>query len=260
MYFNIETITPERAKELLLNSRRNRRLNTGRVTTYANDIRNGKWTQSPEPICLDEEGKLTNGQHRLNAVILAGIPIQCAVAYNVPIDAVVDKGLERASGDALYMRGLVSKEMSSAKVIAIVNRYLTMLGRERVSDTDRAEFIISNQDNIAKTLRIAGVNARNSLCSRAPVASAILGALNSGVPDDVLVRFATVVNTGFMSNANESAAIVLRNCILNMALHGGTQSGNLCLISQMSIRDFSDGTPRKRNYSKLQPVYIKQAA
>lgn len=258
MYFKRETISPDRARELLARNIRNRRLNSKRVKMYSDDIKNGNWTESPFPICIDSEGNLIDGQHRLTAVVESGIPTIMTVAYNVPQDAVIDKGLERSTGDALYMRGLINKNMSSGRAVAIVNRYMAINGKEIISDTEKATFINTNEDKIEKAISISKTGTHQAICDKASIQTAILGALQHGVSESELRRFATVVNTGFMEQPSESAAIILRNYIFQTPISGATASNEVCAVTQMAIKDFISKTPRRSKYRKKLHIYIKE--
>lgn len=100
----IETITPAQAKEMLKgNFSRNRNLRPKRVQQYANDMKNGDWGLSTDAIGLDENGELINGQHRLNAVILANKAVAFLVVRGLPKESVmfIDGQLTRSPSDQL---------------------------------------------------------------------------------------------------------------------------------------------------------------
>ena len=92
MYFDTKVITPDMAKEWLEKNVKNRRLNMFRVDVLVKDMKDGKFTLSPSPICFDHDGYLIDGQHRLSACVLANVPIVSVVAYDVPSDVVIDRG------------------------------------------------------------------------------------------------------------------------------------------------------------------------
>ncbi|MFD2739534.1 hypothetical protein ACFSUD_08145 [Sulfitobacter aestuarii] len=89
------TITPELARNWLaapINSG-NRKIQRTHVKAIARDIVNERWMVNAQPICFtgdpfepaDRDGlRLLNGQHRLQAVIEAGLPIEAPVAVNIP--------------------------------------------------------------------------------------------------------------------------------------------------------------------------------
>ena len=260
MRFEETTITPEMAKAFLSNNPRNRTISNKRLQKYCTDIKNGTWGTSPQPVCLGSEGKLIDGQHRLTAVLLTGIPIKSVIAYDVPDDAVIDRGKERRLGEALYMRGLIDKKMSSNQMVAIVNDYLTRNNVKRVSDDEKGKFIIEHTDQISRAYELSCLCMRKKqhICRRAPIQAAILGALLCGVDDKTLENFCRVANSGFMNSREESAAIVLRNAVLNAPEYAGGReyAGFLRKTAQMAIRDFANGTPRVRAYSNPTNVYL----
>ena len=264
MYFKQETITPEIARRLLDTQIVNRRLNPGRVNTYANDMKNGRWTESPEPICINQNGQLNNGQHRLQAVIVSGMPVVMSVAYDVPDEAVLDRGLPRSLGDSLYMRGLIDAELATKRVIALVTRYLEIkYGRRasEIADMDKVNFINENADHILTALRIseAGNRVATMTCHTAGARAAILGALINGVDEETLRSFATVANTGFMDDPTSSAAIIFRNFALTHTSYGASSANEIAAVAETSIQDFVAGNARKKKYNQPKHCYIQAA-
>lgn len=81
---SIKTITPQVAKTLLSTSFRNRKLKKSRVSRYWGAMKRDEWIVA-QPIMLNCDGSLIDGQHRLQAVILHG----------KPVDFLMIKGYER---------------------------------------------------------------------------------------------------------------------------------------------------------------------
>jgi hypothetical protein len=96
-------VTPEMAREMLQKNVNNRSIRVARVMMYANDMKAGKWRDNPQPIMISESGTITDGQHRLHAVIESGCTVNTAIVYGVPINIrpVVDQGVSRKPGDVL---------------------------------------------------------------------------------------------------------------------------------------------------------------
>lgn len=249
-------ITPDMARIMLLNNPRNRPLNKKRVSTLVHDVRCGQWTDSPSPISLNDKGELLDGQHRLTAIAEANQALPLYVAYDVPDYAVFDKNIVRKRGEALYMRGLIDKRFSGNKVMAVVNRYLDICGMRGSSDTDKAAFINEYGNTVMDAITISMAGAAKSICNRAGCQVGIFAALRKGVDADVLYSFTKCVNTGFMDTASESAAIILRNYILEHPTAGSVAANTLAAYTQMCIRDYVENTPRRRKYSRPAHIYI----
>lgn len=261
MYFKQQTITPEVARLMLSRNFRNRRINERRVQILTSDILKGNWTDTPQPIAVDSDGNLLDGQHRLTAVVKANMPVKMTVAYDVPKNAVIDRVLERSSGEALYMRNLISKPMSARDAQAVVNRYLSISKSAEskvMSDTDKVAFINQNEENILKAISLSRQGAsRDALCKRAGIQTALFAALLNGVNEEELRRFTVAVNTGFMESAEQSAAIILRNYTIENPVTGESASKELCACAQMAIRDFVAKNPRRNKYRRKSHIYIK---
>src|SRR5690606_24318901 len=96
-------VSPEMASEWLQHNEGNRRIRAGVVIKYAAVMARGKWLTTPEPIAFSWDGRLLNGQHRLSAVIRAGVSVPMFVVRNVDPSAFValDRGATRTVADAL---------------------------------------------------------------------------------------------------------------------------------------------------------------
>lgn len=258
-------MTPDEAKQLLaINIPENRRLKLGEIDAMADDIRNGKFTLSPNPICISTEGKLIDGQNRLHAIIKAGKPAPLLIMRGVSPDAVIDRGVPRDAGDSLCMRGVISRDMSNKRITAVARRYICIKeGKHctRVSDSALGEFISKHENALAIANRVA--TARGDAkgvyryADKAGVRTAILAAVLSGVPEATLEAFCRVVNTGLPEDDKQYAAIMLRNFLLQAPTTGGEKVMNVCCAyAEMAIRDFVKNTPRTKQYRKLIHVYI----
>lgn len=104
------TVTPELANEWLKkNIERNRKVRASDVSKYARDMRAGRWELTPQGIIFNESGNLMDGQHRLWAVVEAGVPVDMVVWFDVPDEMVhvIDSGVSRKMTDHM---GFLSDE------------------------------------------------------------------------------------------------------------------------------------------------------
>lgn len=99
----VMTVTPALAERWLTMNKNNRRLRPSHVTHLANQMKQGRWMLSPEPIVFSKRGRLLDGQHRLNAVIQSGCDIKASVALveNEEVFSILDQGLKRTNSDIL---------------------------------------------------------------------------------------------------------------------------------------------------------------
>src|SRR3982074_1534378 len=112
----IMTITPELAQEWLDRGGNNRKVTRRRIETMSAAIQRGEWQLTGEAIKLDDEGRLRDGQHRLHAIVQAGIPVRSVVARGVSEDAfdVMDTGRSRNAADVLHIHGYPSQNALAA--------------------------------------------------------------------------------------------------------------------------------------------------
>jgi hypothetical protein len=105
----MEDISPEQAEKYLsMNVDHNRAVREMKVVRYAESMTEGHWLATSSTIKFDRDGHLIDGQHRLMAIIRAGITVRMAVARNESPASihVIDTNTPRNGGDSLVFAGL----------------------------------------------------------------------------------------------------------------------------------------------------------
>lgn len=178
------TVTPEMAR-LWLNSPRpvNRTIRPNKVADIARAIRTGRWEPANgEAIKFDAEGCLIDGQHRLSAVIEAGVPVCMLVIGNVGIGAMrtVDIGESRRGADVLKVEDQGGR-MKNYAVLAAAATWLWKIRRgsagikdSRRPSKDEIPDIVSRNPGLVECanelVRSRGLRA---MAAKAPFLSAL---------------------------------------------------------------------------------------
>ncbi len=99
------TVTPACAAEWLKANKHNRPVRRRHVEFLASEIENGNWQMNGQPLVISENEEILDGQHRLLAVIEAGLPIKTFVVYGISPKAfsTIDTGAPRTGVDALSL-------------------------------------------------------------------------------------------------------------------------------------------------------------
>ena len=80
----IMEITPEMAKYILkYHNNDNRKLIKSQVNKIVASIRKDGWIFDGQPITFNVEGNLTEGQHRLHAIVITGVTAKCNISCGV---------------------------------------------------------------------------------------------------------------------------------------------------------------------------------
>lgn len=87
----------------------------------AEDLKAGRWQFAGDPIRFDKHGRLIDGQHRLQACIMAGTPFEAIIVEGLPPDAqtICDAGVKRKGSDVLQGAGV-----THAAAVAAAARWL----------------------------------------------------------------------------------------------------------------------------------------
>ena len=121
------TITPDQAKKLLLNNETNRPQTLSVIKEYAKDMREGKWELNGETIKLNADGGLLDGQHRLEACILADRAFDTFIVQVESDNAfdTIDIGKKRTGADTFHVQGEKNAALL-ASVMRLVVEYEKM--------------------------------------------------------------------------------------------------------------------------------------
>lgn len=130
----LELITPKVATEMLKTKINNRPLSNSKVIEYALAIDEGRWSVNGETLKFDLNNHLFDGQHRLEACVLADKPFRTYVVRGIEDPkafATVDVGKNRTHADMLGVAGFVATHNTAAAAALIYlfkHRMLTLKG------------------------------------------------------------------------------------------------------------------------------------
>lgn len=114
MRTTVETITPELAAKYLAKNTQNRNVRQHTVTKMTRDLQAGAWVPTHQGIAFSPDGTLLDGQHRLLAVIQAGVPLVTLVTRGLPPEAQVEMDGQGRRQAADFMVGGYANQRSSA--------------------------------------------------------------------------------------------------------------------------------------------------
>lgn len=145
-------ITPEMAQEMLQYNQaedlRNRPQSKSTVDKYARLIKDGMWgvrgDGTCEPVIFSDTPRLLSGQHRLSAIVAAGVPQRMLVVFGEPDGnfAFIDQGRRRTASDIFAVNGVPNHAMAAAAV-----RWLVAYERGTTfGDNSDGKIDLSNQE------------------------------------------------------------------------------------------------------------------
>ena len=214
------TMTCDLVEALLALNTKNRNRRPAVVNNYQRALECNMWVPTNQGIGVSASGFLIDGQHRLEALRVAGYPpIVMLIATGLPDEAMaaVDGGANRTPRD--YMQF-----MFDTKVSAFVSALLrtSMLARDEFPGTMRyqpQEFALHLEkigDSIPQLLKLEHVGKLP-----AAVVAALVDAHHKGYQEEV-EAFSKALATGEMLERN-NPALVLRNWIVSTKGNGGGQ-------------------------------------
>lgn len=227
----VVSVTPEMARKWLGRNAGNRPLKTTHVGRLANAIRGGKWKLTGDPIRFSDTGKLIDGQHRLQAIVDAELPVQCVVMHGLNDDIfdVIDSGSPRSKADAVFIKyqlpvaksGLLSSTANIAHQYASGSTSL----RGKVATDDLLQFIDSNPDIIDAVNYIYDTTPHEN-----PVAKSIAAAFyffasrkDRQLADAYILRFMV----GAVEGANDNLLYLRNFCFNARAARRPVQVGDI---------------------------------
>lgn len=249
-------ITPDMAREMLdKNMENNRRVNHDAVRRYARIMKAGGWNLTHQGIAFDEQDRLIDGQHRLQAIVLANVPVEMMVTYGVEHtegeSLTIDMGRKRTTLNIMQISGInddVHKNM--AGVVSSYMRYKMTNNSSAPEPSEIIGYIDRHYDDLEKVnalLRKSHGGSGNTNHLHTIVSTAIMAAVYRGESEDALRRFVQVYCTNdvdFCENYNPRHALNLRDYVRSHKNNADTLRRCECAIysfahnqTQMKICD-----------------------
>ena len=134
-------MTPDLAASILEhNNNDNRNISAANVNHIAMQIADNCFKENPQPIVFSICGRLLNGQHRLMAIVKAGISTKIAIVLDCDpaVYEVMDIGNKRSLAD---VSGIHQQTVACIKLLIEIARF----GREKVSVDHAKQYAIHVQ-------------------------------------------------------------------------------------------------------------------
>ena len=242
-----ESVSPERAKELLLHKNpKNRTLSWSTVEKYVHDIRIGTWDDKAiEPVVFDKNEVLRNGEHRLTAIQKSGETINLWFAYDAEPSDTFDIGVNRTPTAILKMRGYDA----TTNIISMIRAIgYFCFGVSKVAEGEMEKAIVTDGDGILKIYKVTSTGSKHPLCKSSVICAALYCAYKCGVPLNRIESFARTVNTGLVEELANNAPIVFRSQVLN-GVKTSTDRKLIFQAAQEALRDYVNKIDRRKAYT-----------
>ncbi len=237
----VKTFTPADAEAILARTTIPQRpIRKAKVKQYAEHMRRGMWAETGDAVAL-WNGQVINGQHRLRACVLAGVPFTTDVHEhaNPSVFAWFDASPGRSTADAVFASGMLSKYTLTNKykhaltvAAGIAMRFArlpndgafaawgstwaTWYNQRTPHHNDVVTYIRDNDDRIAAAARVAPSSDRD----RYPLPFSYVGALamlaSDGDQDANQKAFFEPLRTG-VGLEHGSPVLALRNRAFGVA-------------------------------------------
>jgi len=139
-------ITPEIAKHYLSYNTKNRTKSDRNIKFLTEQMKKGLYIENGESIVFDKNMKLTDGQHRLMAIIKSGKSYHIPVVKGVAVKsmATYDTGKNRSSADVLSINGYKNANLLST-FIKMIYKYDTKGSKSSVASSYNRHEMLTNQ-------------------------------------------------------------------------------------------------------------------
>ena len=256
----VVNITPEMAERILIaNNDKNRDLSMVRVKRLVESMDKGEFVLSNDSICFDENGTLTNGQHRLKALSLAKAKF-CTfnVIFGISNFMGMDTGRVRTLQDNVLLFDECDsrlKELNTdvwVRVLKDALQYCTgKVKYPMLSQSDYMKIINKFADDLI-FCHNNGLFKLDKGVSANSVLSAFFLAYLNGVDMQILLRVKRILNSGIAESDYDKPIIALRETLLSVK-GGGREPSS---IRHMSTQVCISKVVKKSKVKSVKPLKI----
>ena len=239
-------VTPELAKDLLeFNNRNYRTLSKPAAKKYASDMRAGLWQKNGESIIFSKFGLLNDGQHRLEGIVLGGVPVVVHMIFDADACKLYDLQRKRTCVQILKDMEYSCTNISPAVARAVMNgRFVPV---SKVGDMEVCEYVADHFETLKKVesiIRLRPVGNKKKVAVKAGCATVVYCLLrNHEVSESDLMDFFKVMNSDQKCGLHRdvSPAKALRYQIDSYEGHGDNLSNRFMEATYLAIKDFQNG-------------------
>lgn len=218
-----EEITPELARVYLQFNTGNRNLRKNHVKSLANDMKNGNFEITGQTICFDEDGKLIDGQHRLNAVIESNCTVNMLVVRGLKRGTHnIDVGLKRTTRDVACMFNENDVLLKDATTISASILLVNVFKNKKIAKvTNDESFSVVNKYRDSFEYAYSKIQCKAKKTIQGIRTSSVVAAIavlhNKFGESEELNKFTEIIVSGFMKSDNDKAVVVLRNWLISQS-------------------------------------------
>lgn len=200
-----EDWTPEKAQEVLdFFNKGNRSTSTFYTTSYAKAMREGAWSDTGDTIKIDTEGRLVDGQHRLHALVEAGVTLPFLTVRGVDpaIFTELDQGFRRTASQFMGDHG--GTKSSTVKRLRAFDGKSTVGGGYKIDSTKDINALLDswnegNRDELFEAFypKLKSLQSRTGI-PIAPMMAVLIKSVENGrtVNDEKITEFIDTLYTG----------------------------------------------------------------
>lgn len=258
MTMRYEFISPEKAKMLLEKNVNNRSISKSTVDAYTKDILAGNWDEKVgSAISIDKDGVLRDGQHRLMAVIRAGIGVRMWVCRNVSKSGIYDCNRKRNNADQIsILRPDLEKVYRNGKYIAVARAIIGHNSHGGIHNVVTPKEIVDFTNKHKKDLdgfflRIPIVTVPK--ISIVTVHLSLFMAYVSGVDMEKILDFYEVLRIGMSTKQEDFPVIALRNYLKDHIIKSVNNS-EICRV-QYALKKYLTGSCTKKTFVPKELIY-----
>lgn len=230
-----------------------RRIRDEKILQYAIDMEQGHWQISHQGIGIDTNDHITDGNHRLRAIIMADvtIPMLVTIGLQPEVYHVVDSGLARTTVDRAGQDWITNATVSMARRMMLG---LITNAHPRPSDSIAIAFMEKHKAAIMFAVGVFHQPRRK--VNVAPVRAAVARAYYHA-PERELTEFADALISGICNDPKRSAVLRLREVLLTAGsgAGGAGHTAETYAKATRALRAYLDRMPLTRLYGATEDLF-----
>lgn len=251
MQFKVVNITPAMARRWLQKAGANRKKSDPHIRRLAQKMADGRWITNGQTISFDIDGKLIDGQHRLEAIALSGATIEHAVALDVSdpkaFTTYDGDALKRGADQVATMMGATHGKdlVAAARVVYAYESASTMedfsqaVGKTaQFSNEHIAEYAISVQDEFLAAEDMIGVLAKKSGC-RSLIQGLVI--IFNRIDPVATSEFCRKLSTGVFTSEGDPCLLLRDKLIADHKLKGVKWKRTLAAVTIKAFNNHCEG-------------------